>query len=42
MIFMFGYEYEKSISDASIEEKARDLGMRYPDEMKAMYGKDEN
>lgn len=34
------YKYEDTISDYSIEEKARALGMHYEDECKALLGKD--
>ena len=36
VIFMFGYEYKVSLSDSQIEEKARDLGMIYKNESKAL------
>ena len=35
------YKYEGTISDYSIEEKARALGMHYDSECKALLGKDE-
>ena len=35
------YKYEDTISDYSIEEKARALGMHYEGECKALFGKDE-
>lgn len=38
---MYIYKYESTISDYSIEEKARALGMHYEDECKALLGKDE-
>lgn len=38
---MFIYKYEGTISDYIIEQKARDLGMRYEDERKVSFGKDD-
>lgn len=40
VLFMIGYEYKISISDAVIEEKARGLGMHYEGECKALFGKE--
>ena len=37
VLFMMGYEYKLSISDAVIEEKARSLGMHYEGECKALF-----
>lgn len=40
---MFGYKYTANLSDSQIEEKARDLGMHYDSECKAIFkGKDES
>jgi hypothetical protein len=36
VIFMFGYKYTVNLSDSQIEEKARDLGMIYKNESKAL------
>ena len=36
VICMFGYKYTVSLSDSQIEEKARDLGMIYKNESKAL------
>ena len=33
---MFGYQYKANLSDSQIEEKARDLGMIYKSESKAI------
>lgn len=33
---MFGYKYTVNLSDSQIEEKARDLGMIYENESKAI------
>lgn len=38
---MFGYKYTGSISDAKIEEKARDLGMHTEDDCKVFFKGDE-
>lgn len=40
-VVMFGYKYNKSISDDKIEEKARGFGMHYNDECKVLFGGDE-
>lgn len=39
---MLGYKYENSLSNAQIEEKAREMGMHYEGECKVLFGKDEN
>lgn len=39
---MFSYKYTKTLTDAQIEEKARDLGMHFEDECKAIFERDEN
>lgn len=39
-VVMFGYKYNRSISDDKIEEKARGLGMHYNDECKVLFGED--
>ena len=36
-IFMFGYSYNKELSNDKIEEKARGLGMHYEDECKVLF-----
>jgi len=36
VICMFGYKYTLNLSDSQIEEKARDLGMIYENESKAL------
>jgi predicted negative regulator of RcsB-dependent stress response len=36
VVFMFGYKYEASITNSQIEERARELGMIYKSESKAM------
>lgn len=36
VICMFGYKYTVNLSDSQIEEKARDLGMIYENESKAI------
>ncbi|WP_275051650.1 MULTISPECIES: hypothetical protein [Clostridium] len=37
---MFGYQYNRSMSRATIEEKARGYGMIYEDESKVIFNKD--
>ncbi|WP_279232032.1 MULTISPECIES: hypothetical protein [Clostridium] len=37
---MFGYEYKSTISDAKIEERARDMGMHYEGECKVLFERD--
>ncbi|SFU31112.1 hypothetical protein SAMN04487886_100530 [Clostridium sp. DSM 8431] len=39
---MFGYKYKSSMTDAQIEEKARDMGMHYNSECKSIFERDEN
>jgi hypothetical protein len=39
---MLGYEYKGTISDAKIEERAREMGMHYESECKVIFGRDEN
>ena len=39
---MFGYKYSNTLTDAQIEERARDMGMHYDDECKAIFERDEN
>ncbi len=39
---MFSYKYTNTLTDAQIEEKARDLGMHYEGECKAIFERDEN
>lgn len=36
VIFMFNYQYKNSLSDYEIEERARELGMIYENEQKAI------
>lgn len=36
VIFMFNYQYNHSLSDYEIEERARELGMIYENEQKAI------
>jgi len=36
VIFMFNYQYNNSLSDYEIEERARELGMIYENEQKAI------
>lgn len=36
-ILMFGYSYNKELSNGKIEEKARGLGMHYNDECKVLF-----
>lgn len=36
-VLMFGYSYNKELSNYEIEEKARDLGMHYKDECKVLF-----
>lgn len=38
---MFSYNYESSLSDDKIEEKARGFGMHFKDECKAFFERDE-
>ena len=37
VIFMLGYKSTISLSDSQIEERARDLGMIYKSEQKAIF-----
>lgn len=41
VVFMFGYKYENSMSDAEIQKKARDMGMIMKDEAKSIFKGDE-
>lgn len=42
-ILMFGYQYNRTLSNDKIEEKARGLGMHFDDECKVLFKKgDEN
>lgn len=36
VIFMWGYDYTSTLSDSQIEQKARGLGMIYPNESKSL------
>jgi hypothetical protein len=39
---MFNYKYRNTMTDAQIEEKARDMGMHFNDECKSIFERDEN
>ncbi len=39
---MFSYKYTNTLTDAQIEERARDLGMHFEGECKSIFERDEN
>lgn len=40
-ILMLGYDSNRQLSQARIEEKAREYGMKYPDEVKVIFDKED-
>ena len=42
VVLMFSYKYNNTLTDAQIEEKARDLGMHFEGECKSIFERDEN